>query len=193
MNTNQYTHIIKKTDFLMLDTLLPLTLGCLFAIRNDKDMKVYVSYGKNLLTSLNRIVSNLDTAEFSMFKANLETTQIDILSTDSDILSSVSLMRLHCGNYEEQYKRQGYSLYKPSLLVKYKLRVAIRTTRSDTAFFCVELVNSRDEVTLMGAFSTKAKCNNFIDTYYPQNLVLGLYYDDGKDTQVYKREVAKIL
>lgn len=186
MNNLQSSHIIKNKDILSLDTLLLLNLGGLFAIRNDDSMKVHVSYSTNILVSLGRILSDSSKDEFKLLKEDIETSKIDILTTDSHILSDVKMKKLYTTLYTEQYKSNGYTLYKPSRSVQYTLRTCIKSYRH-TAYLVVELVNARNDILIVGVFPNKRECNAFIDKYYPGEVVTGFFYDSSDLTKELSR------
>jgi len=178
MNKELISHSTFKKSLITLDTLLPLNIECLYAIRNDDSMKVHVSYSANLLVSLGRIMSDISNNEYKLLKEDIETSTIDILTTDSVILSDVKMKRLHTTLYTEQYKSKGYKLYKPSRSVKYTLRVCIKSHRH-VGYFVVELVNARNDILVVGVFENKINLDTFINKYYPNEVVTGFYYDTG--------------
>lgn len=185
MNKEQNSHIILSPSVLSLDTLSLLNIECLYALRNDGSMKVHVSYSTNLLVSLGRIMSKLlinpNDREFGLMTSDIETSVIDILTTDINIISDKKMKKLYTTLYTEQYKDKGYSLYKPSKNVKYDLRVCVKSYRR-TAYYVVELVNARNDILVMGVFPNKVTLNGFIETYYPDNKVTGFHYDTSELT-----------
>lgn len=169
-------NVIENKSILTLDKLQTLNLACVFAIRNDANMKVHVSHSTNLLTSISRIMSNNYNKEFGTLNEDIETCTIDILTSDVKILDDVKKRKLVTSNYAEHYKSLGYSLYKPTNAVKYKVDICVRVFKN-TSYYVVELVNTRKDKFVVGVFDNKKDTYNFTDMYYPNGVVSGLFYN----------------
>lgn len=168
MNINATANTIRYT----VNDLYKLTEPCIYAIKSDESKKVYVGYSKNLLTSLGRILGDVES--YGSLKDDLSTATIEVLCTDALILKDVKLTRFNVSLYAEQYINSGYTFYKPTNLVKYKLDVKIYANNY-AAYYVVDLVNSRNEKILVGVFDKKSQCDSFLALYYPDNIVRHFY------------------
>lgn len=155
-----------------INDLYKLTEPCIYAIRNDGSKLVYVGYSKNLLASLGRILGDVES--YGSLKNDIPTAYVQVLCTDASVLDSVKLTRLNVSLYAQQYKDAGYSFYKPTNLVKYKVDVKIYANQCQ-AFYVVDLVNSRNEKILVGVFTKAEEYKSFVSKYYPDDTVTHFY------------------
>jgi hypothetical protein len=176
-----------------LSHLYKLSIPCIYAIRCDESMSVYVSHTTNLLVAVGRIFERIDTQEYRGLKHDLQhhTVHIDVLSTEYSVLEDSSIKKMHTSNYASQYKQRGYAFYKPTNLVQYKIDRGIKLWQLKS-FFVVDLVNSRNDRILVGAFKSKREMDRFCNLYYPNDTVNGFYYANNELTnklrQLYNNE-----
>lgn len=168
-------HRILNTTDLKLETFMDLSISCIYAFRCDRSMKVYVSHTSNLLIAIGRISSAIDTSEYAALKHDMPDVVIDILCTDASILEDNRLKKLHTSNYANEYKQKGYALYRPTNLVQYKIDRGIKVWKLK-AFYVVDLINSRNDRILVGAFKSKREMDSFCKQYYPNDTITGFYY-----------------
>jgi hypothetical protein len=187
-------NIIMQLDKMNMSDALKLGVACIYAVRCDVTRMVYVSYTTNLLVAIGRLVERMGTAELSRMKYDAENHEvvIDVLCTDIDILQNKKMTKLYTSNYANEYKDRGYSLYKPTNLVQYKLEKSIQIVNRLVALYMVNIVNSRNDKILVGAFRTKREMEEFCSLYYPNDSIKGFYCANNEDTQkllpIYHRE-----
>lgn len=160
-----------------IDNVLNLGIACVFALYCDSPKKVYVSHTSNLLVALGRITSDWDSPSYGGMKydASNNNLVLKILTTNPEIVDEKRMAKLHTSLYAEEYIKNGYTLYKPTNLVKYNIRKSIKVWRLK-AFYVVDLVNSRNDKILVGVFNTKRDMDKFLKEYYPNDIITGFYY-----------------
>lgn len=181
LTTCNIMNTIKLPDSIThsFNDLYKLSVACIYAIKCDATKKVYVGYSKNLLTSLGRIMD--DVVSYGTLKNDIDRASIEILCTDASILNSTKITRLNVSLYAQQYKDAGYSFYKPTNLVNYRVDVKIYASNYK-AWYVVDLINSRNEKILVGVFDREKECKAFLNQYYPDGKVTHFYSANNKYT-----------
>jgi hypothetical protein len=164
--------------------LYKLAIACIYAIECPSSGHVFVSYSKNLMATLGRIIGDIES--YGRLRHDIADASVVILCTDASVLDDTKLSRLKVSLYAEQYKSKGYQFYKPTNLVKYKVDVKIFAGPAK-AWYVVDLVNSRNEKILVGVFDRKIMCDDFLDKYYPNGVVTNFYCSNNELTVKWKQ------
>jgi len=167
--------------------VLKLNVACVYALYSDSTKMVHVSHTTNLLIALGRLLSDMDASVYGGLKYDVMNDQVKlkILTTQPEVVDDKRMIKLHASLYMDKFKQQGYTAYKPTNLVKYKIRKSIKVLQLK-AFYVVDLVNSRNDKILVGVFRNKREMDQFLKQYYPNDNISGFYYANNQWTNQWR-------
>lgn len=155
----------------------------IWAFVNDTDRIVYLSYSKNILSSISRNIKEISDKSHSCKKLIRDKSKIQILLIED------RCQKAKLGYWVEYYRNNGYTLYRSNNgEITYKTRVAITTD----FLVHVLLVNKRNDKLVVGVFNTMEDASTFIQKHY-QNKIHKIVYSDNLLTHNYLKRMASTV
>lgn len=151
-----------------MDTLLRYPRNAVYALINDSDKKVYVSYSVDVLLAIRRLL-----ADYAVLDADYKSGKIRIAILET--ISDKKTMQLYVEHYQVKYEGMGYSFYKRNRFVHYKIQIAIETDRLVYVF----LVSRNYSKLIVGIFSKMDQANAFKKVLENSNPILPVFALNG--------------
>jgi len=169
---------------MLLKDMYEMKKGCIFVLLCDESKRFWVGHTNNLLNAIARICNDLETHKYVLMKEDIEKIQIKVVEDD---VEDEQLRRIRVALYVSHYESLGYTLYAPSNLVRYKVKTNIIRMNKYTKFI-VYLTSGRRNDVVVGVFSKKREMDDFLNTYYPDNVVKGIFYSSNDLTTNYLKK-----
>ena len=166
---------------MLLKDMMEMRKGCIFVLLCDESKRFWVSHTTNLMGAINRVCSDLETPKFILMKEDIEKIQIKVLEDD---VEHEHLRRIRVALYVSHFESLGYTPYAPSNLVKYKVNTDIIRNKKVSQFI-VYLTSGKGKDVIVGVFKKKQDMEEFVNTYYPDNVVRGIFYSSNGITEQY--------
>lgn len=151
-----------------MDTLLRYPRNAVYALINDSDRRVYVSYSVDVLLAIRRLL-----VDYAVLDADYKSgkLRIAILETASDKRT----MQLYVEHYQIKYESLGYSFYKRNKFIQYKVQITIESDRLVYVF----LVSRNYSKLIVGIFSKMDQARAFKAVLESSNPVLPVFALNG--------------
>ena len=149
-----------------METLNKLAVRGVYALINETDKRIYISYSTYVLGAVARLLRELkDGAHPSdQLCQDLDKLEVHILERSENL-------KLRATFYAKEYEKRGYELYRPVKYVQYKVK---RRYKQGKVF--VELVtNSYNRSVVVGVFEKMGAAKHFIETYYTGDIYRIIY------------------
>jgi hypothetical protein len=159
---------------------LSLSRNCIYVFVHHGSKRFMIGHTNNLLNALARIGNDLETPKYLPLKNDMEEVDIQILEENID---DVHTRKILVSKHRMNYIGKGYKEYFPSNFVKYTLHTEI-VEINNKALFMAYLRDTRKNKVLVGLFDNKDEMSIFLDTYYKDNMVRGIYYANNEDTRM---------
>lgn len=134
----------------------------IYALKNEADKRIFVSYGKNMLANFLRLLGALKTDKRNgLLLADIEKLELHILETSPK--DYVEHMKIKVSDYCAQFQAGGYTLYR-----QYKDRHGYKVETVVSDRFLVEVwLKARVGYKLcVGVFRTVYEADEFVAANY---------------------------
>lgn len=148
--------------------LLQLSVSGVYALINDSNRRVYVSYGTSIIDSLQRLIRDLKKPDtkLKLLKEDLEKLRFVILETcDEDKMKPLYTY------YTEQFIEKGFETYRNYKSTKYKVRI----TLGPDLKVHVQLVNKSRKIITVGVFHHVHNAETFVRINYSKPYIYPIY------------------
>lgn len=173
-----------KMTKMKLMELLGLPEHCIYALVSEKSKAFMVGYSKNLYLALCRMSNDLETPKYIKFKNDIDDIDVVVLETD---IENEHDKKIKVNMYVQDYVDKGYQQYFPSNLVKYTLHTEIHGLYGQV-YYTAYLQDRKYRKIIVGLFKSEDEMKSFVQQYYPENKVSGIFYSDNKYTMNYLRK-----
>lgn len=138
---------------------------------NEKDKRFFISHSNNILSAVSRNISQIQDKSHSCRKLIRDLPNLNFIllvfgggSTKNRKVLTTELI--------EQFISKGYTPYTNRVIVSYKLRTVITKDYK----IHVQLVNKRNDKTIIGVFDNMDEAISFIQSNYPNNKIHKVIY-----------------
>lgn len=150
----------------LIHQLLTLPKTAVFALINDFDKRVYVSYSTTFKTRLMGIIEQISTKRWKYRGMLNELKHIRLVILDKNLPEHE--LKIFTKYHRDMYRNNGYRFYnKEKVPLQYSF--SIRFTDRKNAI-CVVAFNSRKEPTILGYFETIELAQEFLVMVKDRNL-----------------------
>lgn len=161
------------------NSLLKLPRSAVYAVIDEKQRRVLVSYSTSLMASLGRLIERINTGEMPYRKLN-PYNRLKFVVLEKDECRNRLMVRT--GFHMQEFKKQGYSLVVDVPPATYVLKSVLLYTglnaghRSEAKIQAV-LVSKRNSKIIVGEFKTQAEYDAFARLHYRNGKVYDIVYD----------------
>ena len=149
---------------------------------NEKDKRFFISHSNNILAAVSRNISQIQDKSHSCRKLIRDLPNLHfILLVGGVDNEGFKNRKLRAAEVVEAFKAKGYTPYKESTIVSYKLRTVVT---SDYKIH-VLLVNKRNDKIVVGVFDNMDLAKGFIDSVYPNNKISKIIYSENNLTKLF--------
>jgi hypothetical protein len=148
--------------------LLDAPNEAIFAVINDFNKTIYVSYTHDLQRRLGIITSEILSGywfEYNELETNTKNIDFRILETNVD--------RVLVKYYIDDYRNKGYSVYGKKIPLQYKFRIEFGVVSKGVE---VIAVNKRNDKICLGKFQNFEEASNFLSYVNRNNKSMNLIY-----------------
>lgn len=160
-----------------LQQLQELSVSGVWGFVNHTDRCIFITHSNNILTSVSRNISQIEDKTHTCRRLLQDKSKLELVILDTNLSSKDR--RIRVGDWMTYYRFNGYSLYRDSTVVSYKIRVVI----TKEYLIHVLLVNKRNDKIVIGVFNKMELANNFIQSTYPNNKVHKVIYSENSLTK----------
>jgi hypothetical protein len=156
-----------------LEQIVHLNKQCIYGLIDESNRKIYISFSKGLLTSLQRVL--IDNPKFKHYS----------LKIFQDLSGDLNTDKLLVEIYKHQYKTRGYEIDRNSCLIRYRLSTEYVKIPNTSAKHLMGVIIStgNNNKQLIGLFDDKKDAKEFIE-YINRNPIISPIYAINKYTSL---------
>jgi hypothetical protein len=154
----------------------------IYALRNDADKRIFISYGRNMLANFTRLLGALKTDKRNaLMLADIEKLQLEIIETIPR--DYVQNLKVKVALYSAKFQARGYELYR-----EYRKPPQYKIEQIINQKFHVEVwLRSKYKYKLcVGVFKTVKESDDFIRDVYPDAAYIYPIYARNELTNEYR-------
>lgn len=156
----------------------------IFVLRNDKKKRVYISYSKQLLTSLCRNIREMQDKVhvYKPLNYNFKDWKFSIIET---LTFNDTILDISCkvGSLVQVYKQLGYDVRTHKNIAQLRFRVDVG---QDYKIYCKLITKNYNEY-VMGVFETMQDAEEFIQQYRNMSIISPLYASNTLTREYFER------
>lgn len=169
-----------------LKELLKLSVSGVWGFINPTDKRIFISHSSNILSAISRNIQQIQDKSHSCRKLLRDLPHLQV--TVFDVNLSAKDRKIRSVHWLNEYKQLGYTPYKDSIAVSYKLRTVITKNYE----IQVQLVNKRNDKIIVGVFDKIDLATEFIQSTYPNNIVNRIIYSENSLTTLFHKDTKHI-
>lgn len=166
-----------------------LTVSGVFALINNEDKRVYIGTSRCISASLSSIFRKIRGNEFRYEDMVDDVDKLEAIVLEEDV-TDVRLSKVKAQYWCTHYVDLGYSLYRTVPLIRYRVVSEVEDVSNGSKSILyrvmVRLVNTRYESEVVGVFEDVYSAKSFMDQYYPNGVVKGIFVSDNDLTTKYR-------
>lgn len=167
----------------LLQTLNDMNTPGVWAFVNDTDKIVYLSYSKNIQSTVSRNIKEMADNSHSCKQLIKDKSKLQLQVLE------YNCSKAKLSYWIDNYRNKGYSLYRErNGEVVYRVKVKI----IPEYFVHVTLCNLRGTSTVVGVFDNMQEANSFIQTHYSDK-IYNIVYSDNILTKQYLKRMASTV
>lgn len=151
-------------DPINLETLLNLNCNGLYALVNDIDRKADIRYSCNLLRAIAALVESIKGNSVVPLELAKDASKLKLVILEKNVAN----LGLSHAKYMDQYRKQGYSLYRTKPGAKFKVQVDIDYVKEihyTQYYFVVRLIYGA-KTKIVGVFDNIEELQDFMRQHY---------------------------
>lgn len=161
-----------------LSDLLHLRQGGVYCLVNEELKYIQIWYSRNMMDNLNNVLKYIDTGEYGKLKDHVNNVHLSILElTDNEKNGRVIL-----SGFINKYRNNGYTLYKDTNLINYKLGNTTGQVDGNLRYL-VYLEKRNKKKLVVGVFDNKEEMDIWMNLTYPNDIVTNLVLCENKYVQ----------
>ena len=167
----------------LTQTLIEMNKPGVWAFVNDTDRIIYLSYSKNIQSTISRNIKEVMDNSHSCKRLIKDKSKLNL------VVLEYNCEKAKLNYWLDHYRNDGYSLYRNrNGEVTYRLQVKI------VAEYLIHVIlrNLHGNSVVVGVFDSMEEANTFIQTHYPDK-IYNIVYSDNKLTQHYLKRKASTV
>lgn len=161
----------------LFSALLDAPRSSVYALVNEVDKTVYVSYSTSVITSLARLIERHRNDIGFRYKLGEDLSKFSFVVLEENDCRNTLMVRV--GLYMRRYKNTGYTLLDERVPVEYRLKVMkMDDGKSSSKGLGLYLVSKRNSKILLGTFRTRKELESFQNEYYPNGYDYEIIYSE---------------
>ncbi len=160
-------------------------VNVVYGLVNEVDKRVYISHGVSLISSLSRIMSEINSPKFRQLSEDLNHVKITLYEIGT---VDKKLREVKARHILDSYIERGYSEYTNTNLVQYRFLkdiIMIKTLN----YIRLQLVNKNKDKILLGLFRKEIEYQRYMNSHYPDGKINDIIMSTNSYTQKFKDKV----
>ena len=148
--------------------------GGIYSLVCEKNKMVYISYSKDIITSIARLVRDIHSGNTIYKQLKKDASKLEFYRLeDINIYDTIIDVQLKLDYFIREYKQQGYSLYNDKYkLQQFKIKIEVS---DDLKLIYVKLVSKGNKKVICGVFDKIYDAEEFATIFETMDIVRPTY------------------
>ena len=154
-----------ETSLSNIDLALLAQKNVVYAFVNDEDKMFYIGQSTSLSSGVHHLVTHLETDRYKLMQEHKSKLKLYILETE---IEDIRMRKHDVYHYRNMYLKKGYKEYVKTKYTRYRVKLETGTYLEDkNTYYFVNLYDSRNTRTILGAFHSEKDAYEWADKCYP--------------------------
>lgn len=158
----------------LFKSMYKIPRGGIYGLVNTRSKMVYISYSKDIVTSLARLVRDIHSKNCIYKQLEKDATKLEFIRLENINISDTLIdIQVKLDYFINQYKKDGYSLYNNKYkLQQFKVKIEVS---DDLKLIYVKLVSSGNKKIICGVFDKMYDAEEFATIFETMDIVRPTY------------------